>query len=265
MVLSNGRILIEKDMDLLKFREYKELSINQMRILNYYIGMIDFENEHTIEQIIPINDLLSAYNLNKGSVKNLVLAVKNLNNIWHTDTYEYNENGIKVFEKFEMTSVIGGRAILIKPTREFKYFIFDSYKYRPEKYVSYKLNNVSNLNSTKYLILYELLTDEKKNRATLNVKDIISKIGLDNCKNCTDVRHNFLNSAVKQINKCTNIKIVSTSIERRGMLAENIVFDIEYSDSVNKIEDYSVPEPTPNTITFSFDNEDIQHKLSIFF
>ena len=92
---------------------------------------------------------------------------------------------------------------------------------------------------------------------------------------CSNIKYSELKNVIDKVNDSTYLIVEIMKVEtdyagkintitfniREKTLKETGAMFINKSMRNKKV----VPEPTPNTITFSFDNEDIQHKLSIFF
>lgn len=156
----------ENKMEVWNFKEYYELDIYQMRVLNCYFYMIYKYGHRQTVNCISIENLIKVYNIKdaiekRDFYKNIVNSVTEFNDVWTIEDEKSEAFTIKLFEKFEMVYDKDNKPVVyIKMTEEFKKFLLNSVDFKRCLLYNFESGMRNSNSKIKSIIFYELIMNE---------------------------------------------------------------------------------------------------------
>lgn len=245
-----------------------ELTMMEQRVLLSCIAQIDTKKQLSASDSFKLNAVEFATIFGVSSDRaysELITVVKRLANRW---IYIANPQVDVTKLAIRWISSIGYSDGLGVLTLKFSQDIIPYLCVLKEKFTSYNLGNVTGMTSIFGIRLYELLTQYKqfgKRKFELDELKNILGITPDTYKDVRDFKKAVILPAVKNVNKCSDLKITDVTYQKTGRVISHVLFFFESNKTKVTVEKKStkvkVEEPDIKNTQSSLDdiyNENVQ-------
>ena len=227
-IIKQQSYFVTKRNDLVQKSRY-ELTADQNRALLYLISKIKPDDTGTEVYEISLREFCQVCNIDPNSGHNIEYAQRAMQAI--ADKSVWVKRGHK-----EILLRWLNHVELNQLTRRFEVSFHEDilpYLYNLRtRYVQYSLENILTMESRYGMRLYELLKSyEKLGRdVSFSVDELRQRLGAESYTRYSDFKRRVLDTAMKDINECSDIEASYTTTQGKNRTTETVIFSIRQPD-----------------------------------